>query len=94
MQAPWRNCLVVNAKSAAIPTICRVNTCWYMVWALRNSTERDAILEELDAVHERKILMSMYKLATSAKHSCWFSNLLNEKEQTCLVNFEHRIDVS
>ena len=65
-----------------------------MIWRLRNSKELISILEELDALHDRKILMQMYMLATQEKHSFWYINLLNEKEQMFYKNFEHRMVVS
>ena len=65
-----------------------------MIWRLRNSKELISILEELDALHDRKILMQMYMLATQEKHSFWYVNLLNEKEQMFYKNFEHRMVVS
>ena len=52
------------------------------------------IPEELDALHNRKTLMAMYKLATASKHYFWFINLLNDKEQMFMKNFEHRMVVN
>ena len=65
-----------------------------LIWRLRNSKELISILEELDALHDRKILMQMYMLATAEKHSLWYINLLNEKEQMFFKNFEQRMVVS
>ena len=65
-----------------------------LIWRIRNSKELISILEELDALHDRKILMQMYMLATSEKHSFWYINLLNEKEQMFFKNFEQRMVVS
>ena len=52
------------------------------------------ILEELDALHERKVRMAMYQPATSNKHDFWYINLLNDKEQMFMKNFEHRMVVN
>ena len=49
------------------------------------------ILEELDALHDRKTLMAMYQLATANKRDFWFTNLLSDNEQMFLKNFEHRM---
>ena len=38
-----------------------------------------SILEELDACHDRKLIMQMCMLVTDEKHSVWFINLLNER---------------
>ena len=65
-----------------------------LILRLRNSKELLAILEELDALHDRKILMQMYMMATSEKHSFWYINLLNEKEQMFFKNFEQRMVLS
>ena len=65
-----------------------------LIWRIRNSKELISILEELDALHDRKILMQMYMLATAEKHSFWYINLLNEKEQMFFKNFEQRMVVS
>ena len=59
----------------------RTNLCWLLVWRLRNSKELMGILEELDALHDRKTLMAMYQLATANKHDFWFINMLSDKEQ-------------
>ena len=48
------------------------------------------ILEELDALVPRKLLQEMYQIATSEKHSFWFINLLNERDQMFYKSFEHR----
>ena len=65
-----------------------------MVWRLRNSKELAGILEELDALYDRKTLMAMYQLATASKHDFWYINLLNDKEQMFMKNFEHRMVVN
>ena len=52
------------------------------------------ILEELDALYDRKTLMAMYQLATANKHDFWYINLLNDKEHMFMKNFEHRMVVN
>ena len=50
-----------------------------IIWRLRNYKELNSgILEELDALVDRKALLEMYKQATAETHSFWFVNLLNE----------------
>ena len=41
--------------------------CWMLIWRLRNSKELMTILEELDALVDRKLLNDMYRMATSEK---------------------------
>ena len=65
-----------------------------LIWRLRSAKERDQILEELDALMDRKILLKLYLTATSEKHSFWYINLLNEKEPMFVKNFEQRMVVS
>ena len=43
-----------------------------MIWRLRSAKERDQILEELDALMDRKILLQPYLTATAEKHSFWY----------------------
>ena len=87
-------CWLLSQKLRVISNTCRTNFWWMMIWRLRNSRELNSILEELDTLHDRKILMHMYMLATQEKHSFWYVNLLNEKEQMFYKNFEHQIVVS
>ena len=64
-----------------------------LIWRLRNSKELITILEELDALVDRKLLNEMYRMATSEKHSFWYINLLNEQGQMFFKNFEHRFAI-
>ena len=61
-----------------------------LIWRLRNSKELSTILEELDALVDRKALLEMYKQATAEKHSFWYINLLNETDQMFYKNFDQR----
>ena len=65
-----------------------------LIWRLRNSKELLSILDELDALHDKKVLMQMYKLATAEKHSFWYINLLNDTESMFYKNFEHRMVIN
>ena len=59
-----------------------------LIWRLRNSKGLATILDELDALVDRKLLHEMYQIATSEKHSFWFNNLLNEKDVMFYKNSE------
>ena len=84
-------CWLLTQKLRVISLICRTNFCWMLVWRLRNSKElNNGILEELDALVDRKTLLEMYKQATGEKHSFWFVNLLNETDQMFYKNFDQR----
>ena len=87
-------CWLLTQKLRVVSLICRTNFCWMLVWRLRNSKELISILEELDALHDRRVLMQMYNLATQDKHGFWYINLLNDKEQMFFKGFEQRMLVS
>ena len=65
-----------------------------LIWRLRNSKELMSILEELDALHDRRVLMQMYQMATQDKHGFWYINLLNDKAQMFFKGFEQRMLVN
>jgi hypothetical protein len=62
-----------------------------LIWRLRSAKERDQILEELDALLDRRILLQLYLKATSEKHSFWYVALLNEQDSMFYKNFEHKM---
>ena len=81
---------LLTQKLRVVSLICRTNFCWMLIWRLRNSKELMSILEELDALHDRRVLMQMYQIATQDKHGVWYINLLNDKEQMFSKVFEQR----
>ena len=87
-------CWLLTQKLRVVSLICRTNFCWMLVWRLRSSKELTSILEELDALHDRRVLMQMYQLATQDKHGFWYINLLNDKEQLFFKGFEQRMLVN
>ena len=74
-------CWLLTQKLRVVSLICRTNFTFMLIWRLRNSKELMSILEELDALHDRRVLMQMYQIATQDKHGFWYINLLNDKEQ-------------
>ena len=86
-------CWLLTQKLRVVSLICRTNFCWMLIWRLRNSKELITILEELDALVDRKLLNEMYRIATSEKHSFWYINLLNEQDQMFFKKFEHRFAI-
>ena len=84
-------CWLLTQKLRVVSLICRTNFCWMLIWRLRNSKELISILEELDALHDRRVLMQMYQIATQEKHGFWYINLLNDKEHMFFKAFEHRM---
>ena len=62
-----------------------------LTWRLRNSKGLLSILEEMDALVDRKLLNEMYSMATSETHSFWYINLLNERDSMFYKNFEQSL---
>ena len=84
-------CWLLTQKNRVVSLICRTNYCWMLIWRLRSAKELDQILEELDALLDRRILLRLYETATSEKHSFWYVALLNEQDSMFYKNFEHRM---
>ena len=82
---------VLTQKNRVVSLICRTNYCWMLIWRLRSAKERDQILEELDALLDRRILLQLYLKATSEKHSFWYVALLNEQDSMFYKNFDQRM---
>ena len=53
--------------------------------------EREQILEELDALMDRKVFLQLYMRATDEKHSFWYINLLNEQDAMFYRNFDQKM---
>ena len=83
--------LATTQKNRVVSLICRTNYCWMLIWRLRSAKERDQILEELDALMDRKILLKLYLTATAEKHSFWYMNLLNEQDSMWYKNFDQKM---
>ena len=62
-----------------------------LIWRLRSAKERDQILEELDALTDRKVLLQLYLTATAEKYSFWYINLLNEQDALFYKNMDQRM---
>ena len=70
----------------------RVNAQALVVFRLRNRLELDAIIEELSAVYDKRVLMEMYRLATAEPYSFWYINLAASKvEDMFWMRFEQRM---
>ena len=85
------SCWLLTQKNRVVSLICRTNYCFCLIWRLRSAKERDQILEELDALMPRKVLLQLYLTATSEKHSFWYINLLNESDSMFYKNFEQKM---
>ena len=86
-------CWLLTQKLRVVSLICRTNFCWMLIWRLRNSKELLSILEEMDALVDRKLLNEMYNMATS-ENILFGINLLNERDSMFYKNFEQRFAIS
>ena len=66
---------ILTQKLRLPGSILRVNAQALVVFRLRNGLERDAILEELSGIYDKKTLMEMYKMATAEPYSFMYVNL-------------------
>ena len=82
---------LLTQKNRVVSLICRTTYCWMLIWRLRSAKERDQILEELDALIDKKVLLQLYMTATAEKHSFWYINLLNEKDAMFYKNFDQKM---
>ena len=60
-------CWLLTQKLCVVSLICRTNFCGMLIWRHRHSKELLSILEEIDALVDRKLLNEMYSMATSEK---------------------------
>ena len=84
------SCWLLTQKNRVVSLICRTNYCFCLIWRLRSAKERDQILEELDALMPRKVLLQLYLTATSEKHSFWYINLVNESYSVFYKNLSKK----
>ena len=62
------------------------------MFRLRNRLELDAIIAELSAVYDKKVLMEMYQLATAEPYSFWFvSSPTSKVEVMFWLRFEQKL---
>ena len=83
---------ILTQKLRLAGSLLRTQAQALIVFRVRNRLELDAIIEELSAVYDKKILMEMYQLATAEPYSFWFINLgANRREDMFWLRFEQRM---
>ena len=83
---------ILTQKLRLAGSILRVNAQALVVFRLRNRLELDAIIEELSAVYDKKVLMEMYQMATAEPYSFMFINLGASRVQDMFwLRFEQRM---
>ncbi len=76
----------------ALSPIRRKNITQLYVYKLRNNQDLEAVLEELSALADKKILLDMYSLATKEPHSFWYINLIAKKvSDMFFINFNKKL---
>ena len=86
------SCWLLTQKLKVLSLIIRTNFCWVLCWRLRSAVERDALITELDALLDRRVLMQMYVAATGGgKHSFWYINLLNDQDSMWYKDISHKM---
>jgi hypothetical protein len=82
-------------KYNVIAPIVRINATQLYVFRLRNYKDLEAIVEELSAVADKKVLLDIYHLATAKPYSFLFVNLMSHnKDHMFFVKFEQSISIS
>ena len=76
----------------AISPIVRKNMTQLFIYRLRNQADLLAIIEEVSAVHNSKILHELYSVATREPHSFLYINLMAKSvEDMFFKNFDERL---
>jgi GTPase SAR1 family protein len=63
----------------ALSPIIRKSITQLYVYKLRNYKDLEAVLEELSALADKKVLLEMYQMATHEPYSFWYINLIAKK---------------
>ena len=75
-----------------ISPVIRKNITDLMIYRLRNYADLEAILEEMSAVYDKKVLMKLYKIATDPPYSFLYINLTaKEKTNMFYMRFTHKL---
>ena len=87
---------ISSQKFTALSTVARVNLQAMMIWRLRNAKEIGAIVEELGALYDTRVLMDMYQTAVHDEdYSFWYLLLTaKKKEDMSWIRFEKKMILS
>ena len=76
----------------ALSPIIRKNITQLYVYKLRNYKDLEAVLEELSALADKKVLLEMYQMATHEPYSFWYINLIAKKlSEMFYIRFNQRM---
>jgi DNA replication protein DnaC len=81
-------------KFTSLHPIIRVNATDLFIYRLRNYRDLEAILEELGAIAEKKLILEIYNMATAEPYSFLYVNLrAKSKNHIFHIRFEKRIEI-
>ena len=64
------------------------------IYRVRNNADLLAIIEEVSAVHNPKVLHEMYSMATRKPYSFLYINLVAKSvKDMFFMNFDHRLEI-
>ena len=91
----WINCLIVGTqKFNALSPLIRVNATELYVYRLRNYKDLETFVEDVSAVvsGDKKLILEIYNMATSAPYSFLFVNLrAKDKNELFMIKFNQKI---
>jgi len=86
--------ITATQKFAAIANIIRVNATELYVFRLRNFRDLETFIEEVSAAIDKKTLMELYKIATTASYSFLYVNLRAKTiKDMFYINFSNKLVV-
>ncbi len=86
--------IVSTQKYRAISNIIRVNATNLYVFRLRNGGDLEALIDELNALTDKKTLLQLYNMATSEPYSFLFIKLNAKKLNDMLyIRYEKKLEI-
>ena len=87
--------ILSTQKYNAVSTIIRTNMDSMYLFRLRNANDLQAVIDELSALLDKKILLEVYMKATDAPYSFLFIKLTKKTiNDMCFVKFDKRIMIN
>ena len=86
--------IVSTQKYRAISNIIRVNATNLYVFRLRNGGDLEALIDELNALADKKTLLQLYNMATAEPYSFLFIKLNAKKlNDMFYVRYEKKLEI-
>ena len=85
---------IVSTQYRAISNIIRVNATNLYVFRLRNGGDLEALIDELNALTDKKTLLQLYNMATAEPYSFLFIKLNAKKlNDMFYVRYEKKLEI-